>query len=297
MHTKPCIAVTYNEANESQSIIEGLNLINAQQQIKATDTVVITPNWVNAKKTNPGQATVVGPESLKTIIEWVKSQQPKRIVVAAGSAQKETGDVMKAVGYEQIIQASGVEFIDLNHGPFKTLKLSHYAPSKTNIHLLVSEMTVLISFTQLKQHEEATMSAATKNIALSWPPAEQHGFPKKDKGIHEDLHGFIRAMAEKIPANISIVSASPAMVGTGPTEGAAKQTGLMITGNDMIATDVVCASLLGFKPQAIGYLYQLIRGGFGIGEISEIDMKGILLVDAQKIFSQKVYGTDIAMKV
>lgn len=295
MNTKPCIAITNNEIDESQAILEGLTLINAERQIKNTDTVVITPNWVNAKKTDPGQAVVVGQQSLKTVIEWVKCQQPQRVVVATGAGAEETQNVMRAVGYDQVIQETGVEFIDLNHGPFKKLKLTHYSPAKTDINELVSQMTVLISFTQLKLHEEATMSAATKNIALAWPPAEEHGHPKKNKGIHEDLHGFIRAMAEKLAANISIVSANPTMVGTGPTKGAPKHTGLVIVGDDMIATDVICASMLGYKPQGVGYLYQLIRGGYGVAEIGEMDLKGLLLADAQQIFSQKIYGATVQL--
>ena len=31
---------------------------------------------------------------------------------------------------------------------------------------------------------------------MSFPSTEEHGIPK-NKGIHNDLHGFIRAMAEK----------------------------------------------------------------------------------------------------
>ena len=88
-----------------------------------------------------------------------------------------------------------VDFIDLNHGPFTLRSIPHSCPKETPLHMLIEQMSVLISFTQLKMHEEATMSAAIKNIALSWPPSEVHGQPKKNTGIHEDLHGFIAAMA------------------------------------------------------------------------------------------------------
>ncbi len=42
---------------------------------------------------------------------------------------------------------------------------------KTKINNLIEKMDVLISFAQLKQHEEATVTASIKNIALGFPPA------------------------------------------------------------------------------------------------------------------------------
>jgi hypothetical protein len=54
------------------------------------------------------------------------------------------------------------------------------------------------SYAQLKMHNEATVTASIKNIALGWPPTEEHGHLKKNLGIHNNLHGFIRAMAEKV---------------------------------------------------------------------------------------------------
>jgi len=63
-----------------------------------------------------------------------------------------------------------------------------------------------------------------KNIALSWPPAQIHGSPKKNLGIHDQLHEFICAMAKAIGTR-----------------------------------------LLGFRPQAVRYLFSPIRSGLGKG--------------------------------
>ncbi|WP_236777835.1 DUF362 domain-containing protein [Anoxybacter fermentans] len=79
-----------------------------------------------------------------------------------------------------------------NYDPYTEIKLNHSIPSSTKLNQLYEE-DVLISFTQIKVHEEATVSLGIKKIALSWPPAEIHGFPKKEKEIHTDLHNFIRA--------------------------------------------------------------------------------------------------------
>jgi len=172
----------------------------------------------------PQTEDIVGPESLRGVIQFAKKNNPRRIVVATGSAGGSTLEIMRTVGYEKIIKEEQIEFVDLNHGSFTRIELNHKVPSATNLNKLYEEMAFLISFTQLIMHEVATMSADIKNIAMGWPPTEEHGHPKKNHGIHDDIHGFIRAMAEKIKIDLSIVSANPAMVGIGPHGGVSRHS-------------------------------------------------------------------------
>jgi uncharacterized protein (DUF362 family) len=286
------IGIAKND-NESQAIMESLNLIRADNLINNNDVVVITPNWVQPK--DPKTGDVVGPESLRTIIKFVKKNNPKRIIVATGSAGKSTTEVMETVGYGKIIREEEVELVDLNHGPFTRIELNHDSPKATNLNKIYDDMTFLVSFAQLKLHSEATMTAAIKNIALGWPPTEEHGHPKKNLGIHNNLHGFISAMGQKIKIDLSIVSANPAMVGTGPHDGVARHTGIVISGTDPVAVDTVGARLLGFKSPAIHYLWDLKNKNIGIGEVEQMNIKGLSLVEAEKAFSKAVYGEEFSV--
>jgi uncharacterized protein (DUF362 family) len=288
----PDIGIVKND-NESAAITEALNLIQADNLINSNDVVVITPNWVQPN--DPSTGDIVGAESLRAVIRFAKKNNPKRIVIATGSAGKSTPEVMRTVGYEKIINEESVEFVDLNHGPFTRIMLNHNSPSATNLNRLYEEMTFLISFAQLKLHNEATMTSAIKNIALGWPPTEEHGHPKKNLGIHNDLHGFIRAMAEKINIDLAIVSANPAMVGTGPHGGIARHTGIVISGTDPVAVDTVGARLLGFKEQAVRYLWELKNMNTGVAEVEQMNIQGLPLADAEKIFSKAVYGEEFSV--
>jgi uncharacterized protein (DUF362 family) len=285
------VAITRcSSKKETEAVIEGLELIKASLLIDIDDTVVIVPNLVNDKRPHPKYGVIIGSDTLKAIIEWVKELHPKRIVIACGSGGGNTMDVIKSIHYDEVIEDEKVEFIDLNSGPYTEIKLDHNKPNIIKINKIYSEMTKLISFTQLKVHEEATMSASIKNVAMSFPTTEEHGTPKKDKGIHDDLHGFIKAMAEKIKIDISIVSLNPVMVGTGPTKGIAKHTGLVIVGNNPFGVDTICARMLGYKPQAIRYLYELENNVYKETNIKNINVLGIKLRDAEEIFNNEVYG-------
>lgn len=289
---QPDVAITHNEV-ESQAMLDGFEKIRAYELIGPEDVVVITPNWVNKKKEHAKSATIVGPHTLQILIQYVKKQNPKRIIIATGSGSTKTDEVMKDVGYDKIIQEEGVEFIDINKGPYRELPLNYEIFPSTKINELVDTMTVLISFTQLKHHEEATMSATIKNMALGWPPAEVHGYPKKDLGIHTRLHDFIRAMAEQVPIDLAILSASPAMIGSGPTNGLARHTGLVVCGTDAVAVDTVGARLLGFKSQGVNYLFQCGQKHIGEVNVDKMNISGLTLKEAEEIFSKEAYGQSV----
>ena len=178
----------------------------------------------------------------------------------------------------------------MNYRPFIELKLEHQIIKSTPINKIIDEADVIISFTQLKYHEEATVTASIKNIAMGYPPASIHGFPKKNTGIHDDLHGFIRNMANKVPIDLSIISADKAMIGTGPTFGKAVDTpGLIIASTDPLAADSVGARLLGFLPQAVAYIYGLYQDKLGEVDPKKMIIKGLDLIEAEKIFSKSAY--------
>lgn len=273
--------------NEKKALNDAISYLPWDNFIKKDHCVTITANLVNDNP--PEKGVTVGQNTLRELIKIIKQKQPKRIVLAGGSGGASTSKVFNELGYDRIVDDEDIEFIDLNSGEFIEIELDEGIVRKTKINRLIEDTDIMISFTQLKHHEEATMSASIKNIALSWPPAEEHGYPKKFKGIHEDLHSFIYAIAKAIKIDLAIVSLNPAMIGTGPSKGVPVHTGMIVSGMDAVAVDTICARLLGFRPQAINYLFRLIKAGVGQGSLDNIDVKGVGLVEAEKYFSKLAY--------
>ncbi len=296
------VAIARND-DEGTAIREALRHLPLPDVLPPGKRVVLIPNWVKAMP--PESGAVVGPGSLRVVIEELKRLRPERLVVAAGSGGDPTPKVFREVGYDRVLAETGVEFVDLNHGPFTGVDLPVWDrdgdgfgaeyPPKLEVNRLYDEVDAIVSYTVIKAHEEAVVSLGLKNVALSWPPAEIHGFPKTSKGIHEDLHGFIAAAAYAFPISLSIISGCPAMVGTGPTGGRPVQTGIVVAGTDPVAVDVVGLRLLGFRPQAVGYLHHLIRRGYGEGDLRRVVLKGMPLEDAEAAFSQAVHGMPIVL--
>ena len=289
---KPIVAIV-DALTSDNCIAEVLNMIDGEKIFKEKDTVVITANMVDKK--SPQTGTVVHPELLRKIIRYVKYFKPTRIVIAAGSGGAPTEQVFKEIGFINIIEEEQVEFVDLNYGPYVEVALNHSIVPTTKINKLYSEMDVHISFTPIKMHKEATCSLGIKNVALSWPPAEIHGMPKKDLGIHEDLHNFIIAMGEVVPIDVTILTGMNGMIGTGPSDGKPVDSKLIVAGTDPVAADAVAARMMGFLPQAVQYLFGLYRKGVGEADVKKIDLRGLPIVQAEEMYSMAALGAKVAI--
>lgn len=288
----PVVAIV-DASKSSNCIEEALRLIEAPKIIKPGCRVVITANMVDNKPASTG--TVVHPDLLRKIIRYIKNYNPSRVVVAAGSGGAPTQQVFEQIGFSRVIEEEAIEFVDLNYGPYTEISLNHEIVPRTKINALCEQMDVHISFTPIKMHKEATVSLGIKNVALSWPPAEIHGMPKKKLGIHEDLHNFIAAMGEAIPIDITILSGMNGMVWTGPSDGKPVNSNLIVAGTDPVAADAVAARMMGLLPQAVHYLFELHRRGLGQADVRKMKINGVSLIQAEEIYSMAAINESIAI--
>ena len=288
----PIVGVGHN-MEEKLSLRQALSYLPFEGFIKGGETVIITPNMVNLNP--PEKAVTSGPDTLKELITFIKEKGAGRVIIATGSASCDTKKVMEELNFNNIFKELQVEFVDLNFGPYIDLEIGGNLIKSTKVNDILSKADLIISMTQLKTHEEAVVSGAIKNIALSYPPAEIHGHPKKNLGIHDDLHDFIHKMSMNIPIDLSIVSLIPAMIGTGPSNGKAVRSDIVMASFDPVAIDTIGARLLGFKPQAVSYLFRSMKAGLGIGDIKNIEIKGDTLVNLEKNFSKIAYGKEFSL--
>jgi uncharacterized protein (DUF362 family) len=80
---------------------------------------------------------------------------------------------------------------------------------------------------------------------------------------------------------------SPGDVGTGPLDGHAIETGIVIASTHALAAaDVTCARLLGFTPQAVRHLWEAAR----LGESDHSSDAILSLREAIGRFTEAAYG-------
>ncbi|HEY8476826.1 MAG TPA: DUF362 domain-containing protein [Chloroflexota bacterium] len=298
---EPIVAISHGE-DEAATVERALHLLPLERLIRPGDRVVVKPNWVGPHPLDSGAVT--RPATLRAVLQALKRLSPGSLVVAEGTAHPNIANTLSVVGADVVLREEDVRFVDLNHDPFVEVPIEHYDPTSVVMNAISQEIDVLVSLCQLKEHEEATVSLSMKNIALAFPAGQVYGYPKAEvsgvprpgrRDLHSDLHGFIVAMNKILAIDLAIVSGHVAMVGTGPSRGKAVPARLVLAGTDPVATDVVAARLLGYKPQAVAHLYRAIANGLGEGDVNRIEMRGVPYEDAARLFSQAAYGKEIVV--
>ena len=69
----PIVAITKG-MSEGRSLEKALDLLPMDKIIQKGDKVIITPNWVKDK--SPKDGVVVGPKTLKKLIQYIKTKEP-----------------------------------------------------------------------------------------------------------------------------------------------------------------------------------------------------------------------------
>ena len=289
------VAIGHNDESIEASINQALGELDLRDIIEGK-LVAIKPNDTYA---DPGNLRgVTRGDTLRAVIRYIKQFNPKKIVATGGSGAAITYDVFKLTGMIDVLNEEKVEFFDHNIHPFEEVKLDFGPQRSIMVNPRVFEYETLISLAQHKMHATATVTLCLKNIALSYPAADYYGHPRDsmtghDHNIFDDLQRFIVAMAKRFPIQLGIIVGHPSMIGTGPLDGKVVETGITIASKDAIAADAVGAKLFGFNHQAVRHLFEAGKLGLGKSDIVDINVKGVPLSEAIRIFTQKAYGEEL----
>ena len=236
------VSITRHEQIE-KAIEQALSHLELEPLVRGK-LVAVKPNDTWAVK---GDITgVTQADTLRGVLRRLKGFAPKQIVVTGGSGAAQTEDVFRFSGMMAVINEENVEFFDHNQGPFESVPLTYNPDSDVSgpqravmVNPRILEYETIVSLSQLKVHETATVTLALKNIAMSFPAAGYYGHPrskrKHDNCFFDDMHSFIAAMAKRFPIQLAITAGHPAMVGTGPLGGHVFETGLVIASTDPLA--------------------------------------------------------------
>lgn len=294
------VAITQDN-NIENAIPQALEHLPIEPMVRGK-IVAVKPNETWASPTD--KTGVTQPDTLRATLRYLKRFGPRELIVSGGSGAAETEDVFRIVGLMEVIEQEGATFFDHNRPPFTPVRLE-YAPDRDvngpqqeiMVNPRVLEYETLISLSQLKLHETATVTLALKNIAMSFPAADYYGHPrsteKHENAFFDDMHSFIAAMAKRFPIKLAITVGHPAMIATGPLGGYPVETGLVIASTDPLAADVVGAKLLGFGPQAVRHLWEAGRLGVGETDNDKFSYPAMQLKEAIEAFTQAAYGKQL----
>ncbi|MBF0119325.1 MAG: DUF362 domain-containing protein [Desulfobacterales bacterium] len=242
--------------NYKDSIAEALNAISADKSLEKQTAILIKPNLVND---SPFPVTT-HPDCCRAIIEYIKSCSKADIIVGegCGDAFKETPDIYKNLGYNNMAGELGISLVDLNYG-----KLNQLRNPKLKIfpEMYLPEIAFnhyIISVPVLKAHSLSDITGTLKNMMGFAPPkyySGKYGIWKKAV-FHNNIHQAIKDLNSYRTPDLTVMDAS---VGLAEYHlGGAKCNPFVnkiLAGFNPIEIDREAASLLGLDWRRIPHLF------------------------------------------
>jgi uncharacterized protein (DUF362 family) len=178
------------------------------------------------------------------------------VVIAEGPGHRRDNEyLLRASGLYDVIKEHSVRYVDLNSDDVRPRRLNS---SFTNLQQLYLPETLfnadlLVSMPKLKTHHWAGVTLSLKNM-FGVIPGSVYGWPKN--ALHwAGIHGSIVDINSSLPIpQFAIVDGIVGMEGNGPLQGEAKNSGVLIFGNDLVAVDATAARLMKIEPRKINYL-------------------------------------------
>jgi uncharacterized protein (DUF362 family) len=190
-------------------------------------------------------------------------------------------DVFDTLGYTEMTKSLNIPLVNLHSGDITEVSLKNgYAAKSVKIHRSLTEIDLLCSVPVMKTHNLATVTLAMKNLIGLYPGTEYYSVRSwlHDKAAEAGSPGIayeIIDMNNAVKTGLSVIDASTAMEGDGPTGGTLVEMGLIIAGTSPLAADMVGAWLMGFEPEEIPAIVLAHQSGMTPATLGDIEIKGV----------------------
>lgn len=225
---------------------------------KKMASVIVKVNICYLK--GPETGITVDPVLVRWLCEWLlENCEIDNIYVAESDATHLNAQIaFKALGWGTIFgDMEKVELLNLSEDEQIEFSLNGFFLKKVNIAKTVFDADLLISFGKLKTHNAQEITCIMKN---------QFGMlSEKLKMIyHSNLAEVIVDCVRIRPPDICLVDGLIGHQGPGPVGGTPILSGLLIGGTDAVATDMVCARLMGIDPMKVPHIRIAIKNDIGL---------------------------------
>jgi uncharacterized protein (DUF362 family) len=220
--------------------------------------VVLKPNFVEF---DPDAVINTNPALIGATLETFRSMGAADVVVAEGPGhRRDTEYIVTASGLLDALRETGARYIDLNGDavrPFASLGL-YSGLEQLWLPETVANADLLVSMPKMKMHHWAGVTLSMKNL-FGIMPGSVYGWPKNTLHVH-GIHQSIMDINATLPVpRFNIVDGIIGMEGNGPIQGTARQSGVLVFGEDPVAVDATAARLMGVEPARVWYLMQANR--------------------------------------
>lgn len=242
-------ATRYDQALKD-TIVRGIKLCGLEVKGRR---ILLKPNLVEF---DPKGVINTNPAVIEAAIDSFRGLGAAQVTVAEGPGHRRDNEyLLSASGLYDVIKEHRVRYVDLNTDDVRSTPLRSRFTDLKQLYLpeTLYNADVLVSMPKLKTHHWVGVTLSLKNM-FGVVPGIVYGWPKNI--LHwQGINNSILDINSSLPLpQFAIVDGIVGMEGNGPLQGQAKNSGVLIFGEDLVAVDATAARLMTLEPQKIDYL-------------------------------------------
>ena len=262
----------FTDKNIKEAVNRAFELLNYNYPEKV-ETIVIKANLCYYWDYSTGDTT--DPRVISAIIDYLRAKFGEDVdisVAEADASAMKTKHAFNILGYKKLCQDKKVKLVNLAEGEI-TEKQAHIKgkPITLPVNKILLESDLVINVPKLKTHSLVGVTCSFKNMfgAISKP---------RKFSYHPNLDATIVAINKMVKTDICIVD------GFITSSKYPKKMGLVLAGDDALATDFVAAKIAGFNPKSVGHMK--LAAEEKVGDVDNINLieDNTSVKEARKLF-------------
>jgi len=205
----------------------------------------------------PEQAATTNPDVVATLVEMCYGAGAKKVLVSDNPCNPARLSFPRS-GIQQAAEKAGAEVMFLDDRKFKRMSVNGKVLKEWQVYQDVVEADRLINVPIAKNHNLCLATLGMKNLM------GVIGGPRNR--LHQDLGSTLVDLAAFLKPQLVVLDAIRVLTANGPVGGNladVKRKDTLVAGVDQVAVDALGATLLGYKPESIGYIAQGNARGLG----------------------------------
>lgn len=190
------------------------------------------------------------PAVFEGVAEFLQGKTQAKVLVGDGTDSMAPADAARERGHMAVVDKMGYQFVDLHQPPFARFHIPQPAMFRWyDLSAALQDVDLMISIAKMKSHHLCGVTLTMKNL-FGLPPGPIYGSPR-----FATLHSAIRL--PRILADLNMlfkheICVIDGIVGANYSEwgGDPVNSGILIAGDNPVATDATGARFMGVDPQA-----------------------------------------------
>ena len=251
-------ANNFSDSEIDAAVANAINRLGFNFKSKIQN-VVLKPNLCYYWNYSTGETT--DPRVVSAVIDYVRRKTGNDTdisVVEADASAMKTKYSFRVLGYDKLCQAKNVKLENLSQGNIIDVKISvNGREIVLPINEILLKADLIINMPKLKTHNFVGATCALKNMfgAISKP---------RKYSYHDVISQIIVAINKQVKSHITVVDG---LIVRGSHT---RKLGVILAGDDPVATDFIAAKIMGFNPRRIPYLNLAVREH--IGQVKNIEL-------------------------